>query len=58
MKNRLLSLALTLAMLLLTVPTAFAADYTFTDRYGHERTVKDGEYSFATRVVEFIHGDP
>lgn len=58
MKKRLLSLALTLAMLLLMVPTAFAADYTFTDRYGHERTVKDGEYSFATRVVEFIHGEP
>lgn len=58
MKKRLLSLALTLAVLLLMAPMAFAADYTFTDRHGKERTVKDGEYSFATRVVEFTHGDP
>ena len=35
-----------------------AADYTFTDRDGVTRTVPDGEYSFATRVVEFIPGDP
>lgn len=58
MKKRLVSLALTLTMLLMMVPAAFAADYTFTDRYGQERTIKDGEYSFATRVVEFIPGDP
>ncbi len=36
----------------------FAEDYTFTDRNGVTRTVPDGEYSFATRVVEFTPGDP
>lgn len=37
---------------------ALAADYTFTDRDGVTRAVPDGEYSFVTRVVEFIAGDP
>lgn len=36
----------------------FAEDYVFTDRDGTTRTVPDGEYSFATRVVDFIPGDP
>lgn len=58
MKKRILSLALALLMLPALAPAALAADYTFTDRTGAERTVKDGEYSFATRVVEFTHGDP
>lgn len=58
MKKRLLSLVLAVLLLMLTLPTAFAADYTFTDRHGVERTIKDGEYSFATRVVEFLHGTP
>ena len=58
MKKRALSLVLVLASLLAMVPAAYAADYTFTDRYGDERTVKDGEYSFATRVVEFTPGSP
>ncbi len=57
MKKRLPALVLALTLILLTIPTA-AADYTFTDRSGTTRTVKDGEYSFATRVVEFIPGDP
>ncbi len=33
------------------VPAAYAADYTFTDRHGNERTVKDGEFSIAIRVA-------
>jgi len=35
-----------------------AEDYTFKDKNGVTRTVPDGEYSFATRVVEFIPGYP
>lgn len=58
MKKKILSLTLALVMLLALAPAALAADYTFTDRTGTERTVKDGEYSFATRVVEFVHGEP
>lgn len=58
MKKKILSLVLVLALCLGLIPTAFAADFTFTDRNGKERTVKDGEYSFATRVVEFTPGDP
>ena len=34
-----------------TLVPAMAEDYTFTDRDGNTRTVPDGEYSFATRVV-------
>lgn len=41
-----------------TLVPAMAEDYTFTDRDGNTRTVPDGEYSFATRVVDFIPGDP
>lgn len=58
MKKKILSLVLALALCLSLIPAAFAADYTFTDRNGKERTVKDGEYSFATRVVEFTPGNP
>lgn len=58
MRKKFLSLLLVLALCLGLIPTAFAADYTFTDRNGKERTVKDGEYSFATRVVEFTPGSP
>lgn len=57
MKKKLLSLLLALVLCLGLIPTAFA-DYTFTDRNNNTRTIKDGEYSFATRVVEFTPGDP
>ena len=40
------------------VGSVSAEDYSFTDRDGTTRTVPDGEYSFATRVVDFIPGDP
>lgn len=53
-----ISLLLALCLVLALIPAAYAADYTFTDRNGKTRTVKDGEYSFATRVVEFTPGDP
>lgn len=46
MKKRAISFVLVLASLLAMVPAAYAADYTFTDRYGSERTVKEGEYYF------------
>lgn len=58
MRKKFIALLLVLALCLGLIPTAFAADYTFKDRNGKERTVKDGEYSFATRVVEFTPGDP
>lgn len=58
MKKQLLTLTLALCTLPALTPTAHAADYTFTDRTGSQITVKDGEYSFATRVVEFTPGNP
>ena len=57
MKKRFISLGLAAAMATSAMPAAFA-DYTFTDRNGNTRTIPDGEYSFATRVVEFIPGNP
>ena len=36
----------------------FAEDYVFTDREGKQQVVPDGEYSFVTRVVEFVPGKP
>jgi len=52
--------ALLLAMVMcFTINTAvLAEDYVFTDRNGKQQVVPDGEYSFATRVVEFVHGNP
>lgn len=38
--------------------TVLAKDYVFTDRNGNQQVVPDGEYSFATRVVEFVAGKP
>ncbi len=58
MKKRPVFLALAVLLALALCVPALAADYTFTDRSGNTRTVKDGEYSFATRVVEFTPGDP
>ncbi len=58
MKRRLISAFIAGMLLLCTTTVALAADYTFTDRTGKTITVKDGEYSFATRVVEFTQGDP
>ena len=58
MKKYCLHLLILLTLCLGAAATAFAEDYTFTDRNGVTRTVPDGEYSFAARVVEFIPGDP
>lgn len=58
MKKYYLCLLLMLSLLMGITAPALAADYTFIDRSGNERTVPDGEYSFATRVVDFIPGDP
>ncbi len=47
------------ATLCFTINVAvFADDYVFTDRNGNKQVVPAGEYSFATRVVEFTHGNP
>lgn len=58
MKKKAGALLLTLILCFSMAVPALAADYTFQDRYGATRTVKDGEYSFATRVVEFTPGKP
>ena len=50
--------ALIMAVCVLLQLPAMAEDYVFTDRQGNSRTVPDGEYSFATRVVEFTPGNP
>lgn len=58
MKKCNLVLCIILMLSFAIVGPVLAEDYTFTDRDGRTRTVPDGEYSFATRVVEFIAGDP
>lgn len=52
------ALSLLLAVLLVCslMPTAFAADYYFTDRNGNQMMAPDG--AFATQVVQFIPGNP
>ena len=48
----------TMAIVLTSTVTVLAEDYVFTDRNGKQQVVPDGEYSFATRVVEFTAGKP
>lgn len=57
-KRKLIVEFLCLWIITVITSTVFADDYVFTDRNGKEQVVPDGEYSFATRVVEFIKGDP
>lgn len=58
MKKCVISVLLALTLCAGLVMSVMAEDYVFTDREGISRTVPDGEYSFATRVVEFLPGDP
>lgn len=58
MFKKVLSMLLAVAMCFTINTVVFADDYVFTDRNGNKQVVPDGEYSFATRVVEFIHGNP
>lgn len=58
MTKKILSLLLTATLCVASSTAAFADDYVFTDRNGNEQIVPDGEYSFATRVVEFEPGTP
>lgn len=58
MYKKILSLLLASVMCFAINVNVFADDYVFTDRNGNTQTVPDGEYSFATRVVDFTHGNP
>lgn len=58
MKKHCLLFLIIFTLCFATSVPAMAEDYTFTDRDGNTRTVPDGEYSFATRVVDFVPGDP
>ena len=57
-EKKIFSLFLAVGMCISSIGVAFADDYVFTDRNGKQQTVPDGEYSFATRVVEFVQGNP
>jgi len=58
MLKKSLSLLLLMVMCFTVHAVVFADDYVFTDRNGNQQVVPDGEYSFATRVVEFVPGTP
>ncbi len=58
MFKKVLSLLLVVAMCFTMNIVVLADDYIFTDRNGNKQVVPDGEYSFATRVVEFVQGKP